>query len=402
MSVTAEISVEDFNPLKPEFFANPYPYYKLLRQHRALYVEALDSWWVGRLEDVRTMSNDVVNFSHAKFQEFGLGEFDFAPNVDQLVATDPPVHTRLRKLANQGFTPKRLKLLDGDIQERIAKLIDGAKSLPGRRFDFMHDFADLLPVSVVADLIGADPQRCPDYRYWTRSIMSASNRKTMTPEQHAEIRKSVADARAYFGSLIAHYKQNPAENIICDFITAQDNDDRLSDEEILALVILLMIGGDETTGHLMGNLLTQLTMNPDQYEILRADPSRIGDAIDESLRHWAPVQTAFMWTTNTVQIGDVSIPPDSTVVAVWGSANHDPDHYANPEKFDITRKKQGHMSFGSGPHFCVGNMLARQEATKAFRMFLEEMPHLRVEAPEDIEWFPSFWMRGPKSLPVVY
>jgi cytochrome P450 len=266
----------------------------------------------------------------------------------------------------------------------------------------MHDLADLLPVNVVAELMGADLARCPDFRRWTRHILSASSRATMNAEQLAAIRRSVDEARAYFKDLIAQYKRQPAENIVCDFIAAQEGDERLTDDEIMALTILLMIGGDETTGHLMGNMLVLLWQHPEQFELLKAEPRRIPDAIDESLRYWAPVQTAFLSAVKDANIDGVTIPAGSTVVAVWGCANHDERHYVDPARFDITREKRGHLAFGSGPHFCVGNMLARQEATTMMQLLLERMPNIRVESQDSIDWFPSYWNRGPRSLPVLF
>lgn len=403
MATVAKKPELDFNPLSKDFWNNPYPFYERLREQNALFVPDLNSWWVGRFDDVKALANDMTGtFSHKKFQEVALGEFDFAPDSQQLISSDPPDHSRLRQLANQGFKPRRLKLLEDSIHQRIETLIDGLLAQPDRRFDFMHDFADVLPISVVTDLLGADPNRCEEYRAWTRTIMTASSRATMSTAQHAVILSAVNNAREYFGSLIQHYKNNPGENIISDLIAAQDNDDRLTDGEIRALAILLVIGGDETTGHLMGNLLTQLSMHPEQYALLKAEPHRIADAIDESLRFWAPVQTAFMFTTREATVGDAVIPPDSAVIACWGSANRDPDHCDRPDEFDITRKKQGHLAFGSGPHFCVGNMLARQEATAAFKMIFEKMPNLRVDDFDKVEWYETYWMRGPKSLPVVF
>jgi cytochrome P450 len=391
-----------FDPLDPDYQRDPYAHYARLREQPALWVDRLQSWWVGRYEDVKHVSGRTDLFSNKKFHDIGLGEFNYAPEASSLVGSDPPVHTRLRTLASQGFKPARLRVLDARIREIVKENFDRLLTRNTRSFDFQDDLAELIPVQTIAEMLGADFSRARDFRRWTRDMLGAANRASMSEPELVQIRRSIAEARAYFIELIAERRRKPGNDIISDFIAAQEDDDRLSDGEILSLAILLLNGGDETTAHLLGNTMIALWDNPDQLELVRNDPSRIPDAIDESLRFEAPVQTVFLWTTQDTLIGDTEVPADSPVIGVWGSANRDPAQYAYPDRFDINRPRRGHMAFGHGAHFCLGNMLARQEAIITLETLFERMPNIRRAERGPIDWIPSYWLRGPRTLPVAF
>lgn len=393
-------NVSTFNPLDPGYQLNPYPHYPALREHPAVWVPELGAWFVGRHRDVLAMVSNPKVFSNSKFNEISKGEFNYAPDAAQLVASDPPEHTRLRQLAGQAFRPPRIRALQHTIASVTDHYLDPLASRGGR-FDFAVDFADRIPIHLIAEMLGAEVDMAPTFKTWTSDILSAANRSRMAPEELARIRRSVDEARAFFLDLIAHRREQPGEDMISAFITAQEANDWLSTEEIVGLSILLLIGGDETTAHLLGNTMVALWEHPDQLEILRADPSLIPAAIEESLRYDAPVQTVFLTTTEDTEIDGVLIPRDAAVIGVWGAANRDPDYVDDPDRFDLTRGNVGHLAFGHGPHFCLGAMLARVEARLVLEKVFERMPKLARVQDAPVEWIPSFWIRGPRHLPVT-
>lgn len=391
-----------FSPLSPEFQRNPYAHYPALRAQPALFVKELNNWWVGRYRDVRAITSQPAVFSNAKFHEISLGEFNYAPEAVSLVGSDPPVHTRLRKLAAEGFKPTRLRALADRMRAIVDARLNALEARSDRTFDFQLDFAELIPVEVMSQFLGSDMARADDFRRWTGDILSASNRAAMKPEQLARIRRSVEEARAYFLDLIATRRKNPGDDVISAFIAAQDRGDELSDGEILSLCILLLNGGDETTAHLLGNALVALWNNPEQFELVKAEPKRIPDLVDETLRFDPPVQTVFLWTTCETEVSGTTIPAQSAVIGVWGSANRDEEEFPEPDKFDITREKRSHLSFGYGPHFCLGNMLAKQEAIITLERVLQRMPNIQLATAGPIDWIASYWIRGPRALPVKF
>lgn len=388
---------ETFDPLAPEHQQDPYASYPALRADSALWVPTLGNWWVGRYRDVKDITSRTDEFSNAKFHEIALGEFDYSPGAANLVASDPPVHSRLRAAVSPGFRTSRIRAMEDRIREIVGAKIEELLARPERRFDFATEFAELVPIAVVIDLLGADPARIKDFQRWSLRIMSAANRAAMNEAQLSEIRRAVDEARAYFLDLIAHRRAHPGDDLI-SLLVGSD----LTDGELLSFSILLLNGGQETTAHLMGNAMVALWRNREQFELVRTDPRRVPDAIDETLRFDPPVQTVFLWTTRDVRVGDVDIPKDSAVIGCWGSANRDPQIFDDPDRFDINRRKVQHLAFGNGPHFCIGNMLARLEASIALQQIFERMPGIWLETDGPVDWIPSYWIRGPRSLPVAY
>lgn len=391
------VAADTFNPLAPGHQQDPYASYHALRSESALWVPTLGNWWVGRYSDVKDITSRTDEFSNAKFHEIALGEFNYSQGATNLVASDPPDHTRLRAAVSPGFRTGRIRAMEDRIREIVDEKIDELLARPDPRFDFATEFAELVPVAVVIELLGADPSRVKDFQRWSLRIMSAANRAAMDDAQLSEIRCAVEEARAYFLDLIGRRRHEPGDDLI-SLLVGSD----LSDGELLSFSILLLNGGQETTAHLMGNAMVALWQHREQFELVRAEPRRVSDAIDETLRFDPPVQTVFLWTTRDVRVGDVDIPKDSAVIGCWGSANRDPQLFDDPERFDIGRKKVQHLAFGNGPHFCIGNMLARLEASIALQRIFERMPDIRLETDGPVDWIPSYWIRGPRTLPVAY
>jgi cytochrome P450 family 109 len=389
-----------FDPLDPHFQVSPYEGYKRLREEPAIFVASLNAWFVGRYKDVHAMSLEPQTFSNARFSEISKGEFDYAPSAAQLIATDPPEHTRLRTLASQPFRPSRVRAMKDTIGRITAQYLDPVVAA-GQPFDFHADLASRIPIHAITEMLGVPAEEGQTFRRWTADILSATNRSTMSPDELAQIRRSVDNARAYFTGVIQQRRGNLGADMISAWIEAQEERDVLTDEEILGLAILLLVGGDTTTAHLLSNTMIALWDHPDVLDEVRRDPSLIPRVIEESLRYESPVQSVFWNTTRDVDVDDVHIPKDAAVIGVWSSANRDPERFPDPDRFDLHRKSSGHVAFGFGPHFCLGANLARAEARIVLEALFERLPNLKRADHGPVSWTPSYWIRGPQALPVV-
>ena len=389
----------NFDPLDPGYQVDPYPHFKVLREQPAVWVGTLGAWFVGRYKDVRAMSSDTETFSQKRFARISKGEFDYAPAADQLISTDPPEHTRLRKLSSYAFRPRQVR----EMEEAIVGITDsyvGPLAARGGEFDFHDDLAKRIPIHSITRMLGVPAEKGPVFQKWTMDILSAANRARMTSAELAEVRSSVDAARAYFTGVIAQRRVVHGSDMISAWVQAQEEGDTLIDEEILGLSILLLTGGDSTTAHLISNAMTAFWRFPGQYEEVRDDRSLLPKAIEETLRYESPVQTVFWTTTRDVDLDGVHIPAEANVIGVWSSANRDPERFENPDEFDIHRE-QAHVAFGFGPHFCLGAVLARVQARIVLNAVLDKLPHLKPAEGTHVEWNPSYWIRGPRRLPVT-
>ncbi|GAA4546367.1 cytochrome P450 [Pseudonocardia xishanensis] len=389
-----------FDPLDPDYQIDPYPHFEALRAEPAVWVEPLNAWFVGRYRDVRRMAMDTKTFSNRRFSEISKGEFDYAPGVDQLVATDPPRHTRLRKLAAAAFRPGRVRAMEEALTEITHGYLDPLVERGGT-FDFHQDLASRVPIHAITRMLGVPHEDGPTFRRWTADVLSAANRHTMAPAELARLRTSVDEVRAYFTDVVARKRRTPGDDMISDWMQAREGQDALTDDEVLALAILLLVGGDSTTAHLLSNTVATLWEHPEQLEEVRRDRSLIGRLIEESLRYEPPVQTVFWTTTRDVDLDGVTLKAEDAVIGVWSSANRDPEYFPEPDRFDIHRDSGGHQAFGFGPHFCLGAGLARSEARIVLEAVFDRLPNLKPAGGDPVEWVPSFWIRGPRALPVV-
>ncbi|MBI3799638.1 MAG: cytochrome P450 [Deltaproteobacteria bacterium] len=389
----------NYNPLLPEVKANLYAHYAYLREHAPVYwVESLQAWAVSRYADVVYVLKNPQLFSSSAFFDQLLGEFNPVPEIPWMITSDPPDHTRLRKLANKGFMPSMVRNLTPRVGAIALELVE---SIRGKReCDFMRDFSTAFPVLVIAEMLGIEPERRVDFKRWADDIVSASNRATATEEGRQRIRQSVNAAREYFEATIARRRQEPGDDIISAFMRAEEERQALTALEVLSLSILLLLGGTETTTNLLGSTMVTLLEQPDDLGKIRRDPSLIPQLIEESLRYHSPVQALFRQTTQTVEIAGTTIPANATVMPLLASANRDARKFPEPERFDLTRNTDGHVALGHGVHFCLGAPLARLEAKVALEALLQHLPSLRATA-QPITWLDSFFVRGPKTLPLA-
>ena len=390
-----------FDPTNREVQRDPYPHYRRLRDGAPVYlIEPLRAYALTRYEDCKNTFLHPELYSAKDFIEQAFGDLDPVPEVPSMIALDPPAHTRLRKLAANGFLPSVTRAMEPKIYEIVNTLLDGIQA-KGRTFDFVNDFAAYVPVSVTAETIGVDSAQRENFKVWTADLLNAANRATLADDEVCRIRTSVAKLRMYLESVIEDRRRNPGEDFISQLVRAEVDDESLTSLEVLSLIILTHFGGSETPSHLIGNSLIALFDSPDTFAEVRADHALAPKVIEESLRYWSPVHLVFQTATRDIELHNKIIPGGSYVMSYVSSANRDERHFPDPDRFDIYRNTDGHLSFAIGPHYCPGARIGRRMATIALTAVLERMPNIRRLEPET-HWLPSLWVRGAKSLPVTY
>ena len=390
-----------FDPTNREVQRDPYPHYRRLRDEAPVYlIEALRAYALTRYEDCKNTFLHPELYSAKDFIEQAFGDLDPVPEVPSMIALDPPAHTRLRKLAAHGFLPSVTRAMEPKIHEIVNTLLDGIRA-KGRTFDFVNDFAAYVPVSVTAETIGVDSTQRENFKVWTADLLNAANRATLADNEVRRIRTSVAKLRTYLEGAIEDRRRNPGEDFISQLVRAEVDDESLTSLEVLSLIILTHFGGSETPSHLIGNSLIALFDNPETFAELRADHALAPKVVEESLRYWSPVHLIFQTATQDIELHNTLIPGGSYVMSYVSSANRDERHFPDPDRFDIHRNTDGHLSFAIGPHYCPGARIGRRMAAIALTAVLERMPNIRRLEPET-HWLPSLWVRGAKSLPVAY
>ncbi|RSN53041.1 cytochrome P450 [Amycolatopsis sp. WAC 04182] len=309
-----------------------------------------------------------------------------------MLNTDPPDHTRLRKLVNQAFTSRTVSRLRPRIEQITAELLDGIGD--AERADLLPAFAVPLPIRVICELLGVHAGDQPAFATWSNTMVAWS-----TPE---ELQAAAAKMHAYLVDLIEEKRAEPADDLLSGLIHASDEGDSLSAGELLAMAFLLLVAGFETTVNLIANSVFALLREPDQLAALRADPALLPGAIEEFLRYDGAIHLATIrFTREPVPVGDVEIPAGEFVLVSLLGANRDPGRFEDPDRLDVTRSATGHLAFGHGIHYCVGAPLARLEAEIAVRGLLERFPALSLDAePETLRWRESTLVHGLETLPV--
>lgn len=400
--ISPTISPVDFNPLLPEFRLDPYPTYQRLRMEDPVHRSPLASAWVlSRYADVVGVLRDA-RFGRADAEEFWRDRIGLGPAhtiiSKWMLFRDPPDHTRLRTLVNKAFTPRAIENMRPRIQEIVEELI--ADMQKGGVADVMTSVAYPLPVLVICEMLGVPAQDRDIFKAWSGDLARILD-PILTPEVVEHGNTVIESMAEYFRGLIARLRKNPQANLLDAMIAAEEQGDRLDEEELLSNCILLFGAGHETTVNLIGNGTLALLRHPDQFAKLRNNPELIESAIEECLRYDSPVQMTGRVALSETVIGGQHVQAGERVFTLIGAANRDASQFADPDRFDITRNENRHVAFGHGIHFCLGASLARLEAQLAVGALVRRLPNLKLEA-ENPPRRDAFTLRGLLSLPVSF
>ncbi len=391
--------------LDPEVLANPYPFFDRLRSEDPVHWDPfLHAWVMTRYEDVIRVLRDFSaerTPSPERLDAMGLAEL--APiaqvMVKQMLFLDPPAHTRIRGLASYAFTPQRVAALRRHIRDIVERLI-GAVVHTGR-INVIADLAEPLPYTVTAEMLGVPVEDAPQLKLWSQDFAEMLGNFQHNPERAPRVRRSVEGMCNYFHKAIEEIRRNPRPGLIQSFLTAEVNGDRFTEEEVVANTIVTMVGGQETTTNLIGNGVLTLLRHPEAMQRLRADASLVPSAVEEMLRYEPPSQHTARLAPRDLVIGGKTIRKGQAAIAVMAAGNRDPERFPDPNRFDIGRRDNRHLSFGWAAHFCFGAALARIEGQIAFEEMLRRLPNWTL-AEDQLEWRTNLGLRGLKSLPIAF
>lgn len=321
----------------------------------------------------------------------------FQPLMQNMLERDPPDHTRLRGLVHKAFTPHLVERLRGRIQQLTDQLLDAA--MQRRSMDLVADYALPLPVTIIAEMLGVPERDRAKFHGWSTKLISNTNMLETLLALPA-----VFGFTRYIRELIETRRLSPGDDLLTALIQAEEAGDRLSQEELVSMVFLILVAGHETTVNLIANGILALLQHSDQLERLRKDPALIGSAVEELLRFTCPVELATIRVAREdLVLAGTKIERGDYVAAVIASANRDEQHFANPDALDLGRDPNRHLGFGMGIHYCLGAPLARLEGAIAIQNAIQRLPDLRLAVPaEKLRWRTGFIIRGLRKLPVAF
>ncbi len=401
-------------PLNPhdftsaQFLSDPYSAYEVLRREFPIcFDQRLGFWLVSRYADVHAGLRDH-RLSSAQLPEvmgrLPEGEREAARPLKEiltgrLLLTDDPDHRRIRMLMQLAFTPRQVERMRGEIQQTIDELL--APCTAAGQFDLIADFADPLPAHVIAAMLGIPTEDRQLFKKWTDDIyafMGVSAEPLSTRAKRAT--ESAVQLRSHLAALFAEARRKPREDLLSAMVAAEGEGSRLSETELFANVVGMINAAHETTANLIGNTVLNLLRNPDQWQKLLGEPNLCENTIEEGLRFDAPIQMLGRRAIADVELHGVTIPKGQQVALILGAANRDPDQFADPNTFDITRSEIKHVAFGGGPHFCLGAAMGRLEGQMALATLLQRFPHLKL-TDKPIAWRPYPVFRGLRGLPLT-
>lgn len=401
----ADAPLSLYHLLDPEVLANPYPLFHRLRREDPVHWDVyLHAWIVTRYTDVlevlHTFSADRTP-TPAQLTQMGISELNPIAQVmvKQMLFLDAPAHTRLRGLASKAFTPARVETLKGHIRDIINDLLD--KVQPNGCMDVIADLADPLPAIVTAELLGVPVSDHKRLKGWSTNFAEMLGNFQHNPDRAQLMLRTVEEMTSYFRDAIREIKAHPREGLIHSLLTAEIDGDRLTEEEVVANVVVTMVGGQETTTNLIGNGLLTLLRKPDEMKLLCDDLSLIPSAVEEMLRYESPSQHTARLAPSDRELGGKQIRKRQAVIAVMAAANRDPERFPDPDRFDIKRPDNRHLAFGYAAHFCFGAPLARAEGQIAFEVMLRRLANIRLE-PQSLVWRNNLGLRGLTSLRVAF
>jgi cytochrome P450 len=394
-------TVNDEQAAPVPFIADPYPTLARIRANGPVSIVhgdgGLPMWVIARYRDVRTALADPRFGQDARraqaIADSRVAGVTLGADVTHMLNSDPPDHTRLRRLVHSAFAPRRVAAMRPMIERITGSLLD---DIVGRdEVDLVQDFAFPLPIFIICELLGFPVEDRSEYRAWSTAVLTHSD----DPE---DFRRAIRAMSDYITAQLDRRRRDPGDDILTDLLAGREGG-QLTDDEIVGMVFLLLIGGHETTVNLLGTATLALLRNPDQHRWLLENLGRLPTAIDEFLRYESPVSMATLrFTTAPVDVDGVAIPAGELVLISLGGANRDPDRFADADRLVLDRADPGHLAFGHGIHRCLGSVLGKLEGDVALHGLLSRFPSLGLAAdPSELRWRNTMMLRGLESLPVA-
>ncbi len=370
------------------FLADPYPVLRALRDQDPVYwSESIGGWLLTKYDDIVASFKNPAIFSNenrlSKTVEYLPVEqrSSYKVFIDHyatkgLIHSDPPDHTRLRALVTQEFTPKVVEQMRPRIQEIVDRLLDAV--VEKERMDVVSDLATSLPVGVIAEILGVPSSDRHLIRIWTDDILGFQGVNKPSEADLSRAQHGLMGIRPYIHGMIEERRRRPRQDLMSKFVAFESAGEKLSQAELINTCVTLFIAGHETTLALISNMIYTLLSNPEQLQLLRRNPEFLESAIEESLRYESPVSRQARLLKNDIQLGGKTLEKGQVVFQMLNAANRDPAHFIDPDRFDIQRRRNRHIAFGYGVHFCVGAALARTEASIAVGTTIRRLPKLHL------------------------
>ena len=390
-----------------EFKTDPYTFYAQLREHAPVYpgpkIRGRQAWLVTRYDDVarvlkdETFAKDTRNaWTPEQLKKEPWLPPMFRPLQNNLLSLDPPDHTRLRALVHKAFAPRMVERMRAETRALAHELVD-KMAAEGGTVDLIERFALPLPITIIGRILGVPEKDNAKFHRWTSAFVSLGSGR------HAFWKvPAVLQFIRYLRKLVRQRAEVPQDDLVSALVLAREQDDALTEDEVLAMTFLLLSAGHETTVNLIASGTLALLEYPDEWRKLREEPSLMKSGVEELLRFVTPAETSTeRFARNDVEVAGTVVPKGALVLGVIASANRDPRRFENPETVDVARRDNRHLTFGQGIHYCVGAPLSRLEGEVAFTALTERLPNLRLGVtPERLEWRSSLVLRGLKALPV--
>ena len=417
------MAVSDFNLMDPETLECPYPFYEALHEEAPVhFVPELGMAVVSTYDLLTEVVHDPITYSsaiptgpadlvgeqaEAVDEELAeLRRINLRSSAPTLLAADPPHHMRYRSLVNKALSARRVARMEGYVREIVTGVIDDF--IDDGKCDFTKQFADEIPMAVVADQIGVPRADLKDYKKRADAAIGGIERQ-IPPEEERAILKGAAELQEYFLMRAQERRENPKDDILTTLATAEmdhpeDGKRPLNDSEILSILSQLQVAGKETTAHCIGSTMLLFIENPDELAKVQADPSLIHNMVEETLRTETPVRALFRTTTKPVTLGGVDLPEGQLMMLIYAAANRDENQFENAADFEVERENaREQMAFSAGPHYCIGAALARMEIRVAFEEVLKRMKNFRLDpeypAPKHQT---SYILRGLEELHIQF
>lgn len=393
----------------PRIQADPYPHYAALR-HEAPICWNGRTWLISRYDDIITLLNDPRMSSARTEQTFAV----LPPEVQQeltplrtilgsrMLLSDPPKHTRLKAIVNKAFTPRMIENRRVRIEQICHSFIDAV--IDNGAMDVMADVATKLPGWAITDILGVPYADQPRFTRWARDQVLIYDRAGVTQDRVGIMRqgqKSMLEMKEYLEVIIEQRRHDPQADLISELVLAEEQGDRLSLDELFGMCVALLVGGNNSTAHLIGNAILTFARHPDALAQLLAQPDLIAPATEEVMHYDSPVQATSRVVKETMTFQDETFTAGQGIVVLFGSGNRDEAQFPHPTVFDLTRQPNRHLTFAHGPHFCLGVAIARTVAQVGILALLQRCHHLQL-VNEQIKWLPGFAFRGPHTLPVTF